>query len=181
MRQEALRPATQRQAQEQKLKTRLSKGEKRNRTRMAEVCAIHEVAPAPRTAADILPADDNERAAARPAPEAKNKWLTASVTEDAATIVGDMFTEADRRDPGHERTWVALVDGNNHQIDRITKEARKRKPKVTILIDVIHALDKLCLHWTLTFLRWSLGLIRPAVSSRLQDLSPVVGVGCAWV
>ena len=143
MRHEALRPATQRQAQEQKLKTRLSKGEKRNRKRMAEVCAIYEVAPRPRTAADILPADDNERAAGRPAPEAKNKWLSASVTEDAATIVGDMFTEADRRDPGHQRTWVALVDGNNHQIDRITKEARKRKRKVTIVVDLIHVLEYL--------------------------------------
>jgi hypothetical protein len=70
MRQEALRPATQRQAQEQKLKTRLSKGEKRNRKRMAEVCAIYEVAPAPRTAADILPADDNggPRPGPRPRP-----------------------------------------------------------------------------------------------------------------
>jgi hypothetical protein len=54
-----------------------------------------------------------------------------------------MFTEADRRDPGHERTWVALVDGNNHQIDRITKEARKRKLKVTIVVDLIHVLEHL--------------------------------------
>jgi hypothetical protein len=58
MRQDALRPATQKHAQhqEQKLKTRLSKGEKRNRRRMAEVAAVYEITPAPR-AADILPAD----------------------------------------------------------------------------------------------------------------------------
>ena len=28
-----------------------------------------------------------------------------------------MFDEAERRDPEHQRSWVVLVDGNNHQID----------------------------------------------------------------
>jgi hypothetical protein len=145
MRPEALRAATQKHAQstEQKLTTRLSKGEKRARKRMAEVCAVYEVTPAERSAADILPADEHERQAAQPAPRAKNKWLSASVTEDASTIVADMFAEADRRDPEHQRTWVALVDGNNHQIDRIKKEAKTRKLKVTILIDVIHVIEYL--------------------------------------
>jgi hypothetical protein len=145
MRPDALRPATQRQANnhEQKLKTRLSRGEKRARKRMAEVAAVYEICPAARAAADILPTDEQERTAARPAPEAKNKWLSASLTEDAAAIVSDMFAEADRRDGDHQRTWVALVDGNNHQIDRIKKEARKRKLKVTILIDCVHVLEYL--------------------------------------
>ena len=38
----------------------------------------------------------------RPRPRvAKNKWLTASVTDDTATVVGRIFDEADRRDPTH--------------------------------------------------------------------------------
>jgi len=145
MRPEALRAATQKQAQSSnaKLSTRLSKGEKRGRKRMAEVCAVYEVTPAERSAADILPADEHERQAAQPAPKAKHKWLSASVTEDASTIVADMFAEADRRDPEHQRAWIALVDGNNHQIDRIAKEAKARKLKVTILIDVIHVIEYL--------------------------------------
>ena len=145
MRPEALRAATHKQAQSigQKLATRLSKGEKRGRKRMAEVCAVYEVTPSERSAADILPTDENERQAARPAPKAKNKWLSASVTEDASTIVADMFAEADRRDPSRQRVRVALVDGNNHQIDRIKKEAKTRKLKVTILIDVIHVIEYL--------------------------------------
>ena len=145
MRPEALRAATREHAQssEHKLGSRLSKGEKRARKRMAEVCAVYEVTPAERSAADILPAEDKERQAARPAPEAKHKWLSASVTEDASTIVSDMFAEADRRDPSHQRVRVALVDGNNHQIDRIKKEAKTRKLKVTILIDVIHVIEYL--------------------------------------
>jgi hypothetical protein len=145
MRPEALRAGTQKQAQSSnaKLSTRLSKGEKRGRKRMAEVCAVYEVTPSQRSAADILPADEHERQAAQPAPQAKHKWLSASVTEDASTIVADMFAEADRRDPEQQRAWIALVDGNNHQIDRITKEAKARKRKVTILIDVIHVIEYL--------------------------------------
>ena len=145
MRPEALRAQAQKQAQSSnaKLSTRLSKGEKRGRKRIAELCAVYEVTPAERSAADVLPADEPERQAAQPAPKAKNKWLSASVTEDASTIVADMFAEADRRDPEHQRAWIALVDGNNHQIDRIKKEAKTRKLKVTIVIDVIHVIEYL--------------------------------------
>jgi hypothetical protein len=145
MRQDALREQTRKQAQgaEGKLKTRLSKGEKRNRKRMAEVACVYEVAPAPRAPADILPRAETDRQAAAPAPKAKNKWLTASVTDDARTVIAEMFEEADRRDPDHQRAWVALVDGNNHQIDRIKTEARQRKLKVTIIVDLIHLLEYL--------------------------------------
>src|SRR5664280_2788519 len=51
--------------------------------------------------------------------------------------------EAERRDPEHQRTWVALVDGNNHQIDRIGAEARARKVSVRVVIDLIHVLEYL--------------------------------------
>ncbi len=78
-----------------------------------------------------------------PAPAAKHKWLTASVTEDAATVVATMFQEAERRDPEHQCRWVALVDGNKHQIDRINAEAKARELNVTVLIDLIHVLEYL--------------------------------------
>jgi hypothetical protein len=72
-----------------------------------------------------------------------NKWLTASVVDDAATVVGQVFDEADRRDPRHQRTWVALVDGNNHQINRIHAEAAARDIDITILCDFVHVLEYL--------------------------------------
>ena len=146
MRPGALRPATAKAAEASttKLATRLSKGEKRNRKRMAEVGAVYDITPIVRTPADILgsraPAEDSERT---PAPAAANKWLTASVADDAATVVGRIFDEADRRDRTHERTWVALVDGNNHQIDRIHAEAAARGVDVAILCDFIHVLEYL--------------------------------------
>ena len=143
MRPDALRPATAAAAAKTrpKLATRLSKGEKRNRKRMAEVGTVFDASPAPRTSADILPANDTERAQIHPGPVTSNKWLTASVVADAASVVAQIFAEADRRDPDHARTWVALVDGNNHQIDRITAEAHARTLQVTIVIDFIHVLE----------------------------------------
>ena len=62
------------------------------------------------------------------------------MVEDAAAVVADIFDEAQRRDPDQQRTWIALVDANNHQIDRIKAEARKRKLEATIVVDVVHVL-----------------------------------------
>ena len=54
-----------------------------------------------------------------PGPVATNKWLCASVVTNPAAVIKRVFDEAERRDPKHRRTWVALVDGANHQIERI--------------------------------------------------------------
>ena len=50
------------------------------------------------------------------------------------------FDEASRRDPGHERTWIVLVDGNSQQIGAITAEATRRGVSSTILIDFVHVI-----------------------------------------
>ena len=139
MRPDGLREATAKAAASQKLTTRLSKGEKRNRKRMCEVAAVYDLTPQPRTIADILPYDQGPQPS--PAPRAAGKWLHASVSDDAATVIAAGFAEADRRDPEHQRTWVALVDGNTHQIDRIRAEARTRKRTVAIVVDFIHVLE----------------------------------------
>jgi hypothetical protein len=144
MRPQALRPATAKAAEEsgQKLSTRLSKGEKANRKRMAEVGAVYDATPIPRTPEDVL-CTNEQTEAPKPAPTAKAKWFTASVVEDAATVIAQVFNEAERRDPEHKRTWLALVDGNNHQIDRIKAEAEARSVQVHIVIDFIHVLEYL--------------------------------------
>ncbi len=57
--------------------------------------------------------------------------------------MAQIFDEAERRDPDHARTWVALVDGNNHQINRIHAEAAARQAPVRIVIDFVHVLEYL--------------------------------------
>ncbi|MGI9053317.1 MAG: ISKra4 family transposase [Ilumatobacteraceae bacterium] len=144
MRPESLRPATAAKAKASttKLETRLSKGEKRNRKRLAEVGAVYDLTPAPRRATDVIGPQDPDTPRA-PAPAAKNKWLTASVVDDAKAVVAAVFDEAERRDPDHQRRWVALVDGNNHQIERIEAEAAARGVEVTVVVDLVHVLEYL--------------------------------------
>ncbi len=143
MRPDALRPATAKAAAAatNKLECRLSKGEKRNRKRLAEVGAVYDLTPLPRTAADVLTSKSGDVAA--PAPKARAKWVTASVVDDAATVIAKVFDEAQRRDPNHSRRWVALVDGNNHQINRIEAEAQTRGVDVTVVVDLIHVMEYL--------------------------------------
>lgn len=141
MRPEALREATRRTAakSQPKLARRLSKGEKGNRKRIAEVGSVYDCLPVPRQPEDVLRRSGDEEG--KPAPKAKAKWVTASVIEDAAEVVAGIFDEAERRDPHHRRTWIALVDGNNHQIERIQSEARKRKVEVAIVVDFVHVAE----------------------------------------
>ena len=142
MRPDALRPATRRKAgsSAHKLTTRLSKGEKRDRKRMAELAVVYDCTPVPRTAADILARDSDNKP---DAPAARVKWCTASVVEEVGVVIKAAFDEAERRDPHHLRPWVALVDGNNHQIAVIRAEAHRRKITITVLIDIVHVLEYL--------------------------------------
>jgi hypothetical protein len=111
---------------------------------MAEVGAVYDLTPQARTAADIIGRDPDDDDPARPAaPKASNKWLTASVVDNAATVICSIFDEAQRRDPTHQRTWVALVDGAKHQIDCIKAEAKNRDVQVSIVCDFIHVLEYL--------------------------------------
>jgi len=106
---------------------------------MATVGAVYDLETEPRTAIDVLAQDSDKPTP----PRAKAKWLTASVAQDAANVVSSVFDEAERRDPMHQRQWVALIDGNNHQIDRIEAEAARRKVSVAVVVDLIHVLEYL--------------------------------------
>lgn len=143
MRPEGLREATRAKAEtsQNKLKGRLSKGEKANRKRMAEVGAVYTVTPVARTADDVMASSST--GPRKEAPRANHKWVTASVADDAASVIAQVFDEAERRDPDHAHPWIALVDGNNHQIDRIEAEATARGIEVTVLVDFIHVLEYL--------------------------------------
>jgi hypothetical protein len=142
----ALRPATAKAAQgRRKLATRLSPGEKNGRKRMAELACVYDCTPEPRTPADVItpPGKQKPRPARPPRPKATGKWLTASVTDDIPAVITAAFDEAERRDPDHRRTWVALVDGNNTQIEAIEAEAARRGVSLTIVCDFVHVIEYL--------------------------------------
>jgi len=109
---------------------------------MAEVGAVYDTTPVIRTPADIL-SDPTHPDEPMPGPQARNTWLTASLTNDAAEVIAAVVEEAHRRDPDHARCWVVGVDGNNHQIQTLTTEATRRRVRVNIVIDFIHILEYL--------------------------------------
>ena len=154
---DALRPATARAAAaaEGKLATRLSPGEKNGRKRMAELACVYDAASVPRVPEEIISTPAQKRRkkkaqAGKPGgkgkpqePQARGKWLTASVTDGIPAVIAAAFDEAERRDPQHEREWVVLIDGNNTQIEAVTAEAASRGITVTVVIDFIHVLEYL--------------------------------------
>jgi hypothetical protein len=147
MRPEALREATRKNAEAKggnKLATRLSSGEKHGRKRMAEVGSVYDLTPVPRTPKDIIvppPAKGAEPAERVKGPVARDKWLHASVEHSAPKVIAELFAEAHRRDPEHQRDWVVLVDGSDPQIRQIKAQAAKTKVKITIVLDLIHVLE----------------------------------------
>jgi len=125
------------------MRTRLAAGEKPNRKRMATLACVYDAEPAPRRPHDVIapPGGRHGQRTLRPRPKARAKWLAGSVEHDPAEVIAAAFDQAEGRDPGHQRTWVVLVDGAEHQLDLIRAQAARRGVTITILIDVIHVLE----------------------------------------
>ena len=104
--------------------------------KMAEIVAVADFTPAVREPEDI--AAPPARRKAHPGPDARDKWVSASVTESIEDMIAAAFDEADRRDPQRVRQRVFLVDGNKQQITAIEAQAAERGLKVPVLIDYIH-------------------------------------------
>jgi len=104
--------------------------------KMAEIVAVADFTPAVREPGDI--AAPPARRKERPGPQARDKWVAASITESIEDMIGVAFNEADRRDPEQVRQRVFLVDGNKQQLTAIAAHARERGLKVPVFIDFIH-------------------------------------------
>jgi hypothetical protein len=147
MRPDSLREATRKAAakRDHKMSKRLSRGEKRNCKRMAQVATVFTIAAFVRKPEDIVtdlrPVRDTAPAVVRPRPEHKRVW--ASVAKPPEEVIEQMFQEALRRDPAHDKRWVALVDGNPTQLALIKKMAKHHGVEPTIVLDVIHVLEYL--------------------------------------
>ena len=95
--------------------------------KMAEIVAVADFTPAVREPEDI--AAPPARRKAHPGPQARDKWVSASITEDIPVMIGAAFEEADRRDPHRARQRVFLVDGNRQQITAISDHAEAAPAK----------------------------------------------------
>jgi hypothetical protein len=142
VRKQDLREATRKKAEAttHKLKARLSKGEKRNRKRMATVASVYEVAPHLRTAQQIMGQDESS---APKRPRIQNKRVWASLRQTPAEVIEEMFAEAERRDPKHERTWLVLVDGQEAQQREVEAAIARHRTDVVVIQDFVHVLEYL--------------------------------------
>jgi len=145
MRHEDLREATQRKAEttQHKLTGRLSRGEKRNAKRMATVAAVYTIQPYSRRPEDVLgglaPHHEQE-GCRRPRPENKRVW--ASLEKPPEDVIKEAFREARRRDPEGHKRWIALVDGNETQLDILRKRFHKEGYYPWIILDFIHVAER---------------------------------------
>lgn len=146
MHQEDLREATRKAAEKRKhkLTKRLSKGEKRNAKRMATVATVYTIAPWVRTpekvARSLAPIHEVETGT-RPRPQSKRVW--ASLEKTPEEVIDQAFEEAQKRDPTHEKAWVALVDGNKTQLKILPQMAKKYGVDLTVVLDIIHVTEYL--------------------------------------
>lgn len=151
MRHEDLLEATRKRAESSthKYETRLSRGEKRNRKRMATVAAVYGVDAHLRTPEQIMDRDAQTRMPPAPKPVDKRVW--ASLEHTQAQVLDQMIAEAKRRDPKDKVAWVILVDGQEEQLRQVRSALRRHNVKATIIHDFIHVLEYLwdavlCLH-----------------------------------
>jgi hypothetical protein len=119
---------------------RAGTGEKKGCKRMAETGAVFDVVLEPRTPEQVMGPDP---ASSTKPPRAQNRWYTCDITASRDVTAGKIFDQADRRDPGHLRTWIALLDGDNYQLGLFQAQAAARGITLAIVIDFIHVLEYL--------------------------------------
>jgi hypothetical protein len=145
----AMRPEARRRrtrAPDQKVRTfdkRAGTGEKKGSKRMAETGCVFDVLPPEqqRTPEQVMRPDPGNPG--KKGPRAVNRWYTCDITAGRDVTIGKIFDEADRRDPGHLRTWIALVDGDIYQLGLIQAAAAARGITLAVVIDFIHVLEYL--------------------------------------
>jgi len=144
MRQEGLREPTRKASEKEKhkLKTRLSRGEKGNRKRMATVATVYDIKEHHRTAEQIMNIEEGSKTS-RPKPTDKRVW--ASVEREPAEVAKEAFDEVELRNPNRKRKCALLVDGHVHQLKNVWSQIIERglEGVVTPILDFVHVLEYL--------------------------------------
>jgi hypothetical protein len=123
-------------------RARLTKGQKANKKRMATVATVFTRAPWVRTPQQVIeslfPTSRPVSGDAPPPPRPENKRVWASLLKGKTAVIQEVAEEMDRRDPLRSLTRLALTDG-----ERALQIRVEQKLKVTLILDLMHALEKL--------------------------------------
>lgn len=119
---------------------RLACPQKTNKKKMATVATVFTKVAFVRTPQMVI--DNLFSAGATPAakqspPKPENKRVWASLKKSKSTVIEEVRQEVLRRDPDGQMTLVALTDGERALQTRVVK-----KMKVTLILDLIHVLER---------------------------------------
>src|SRR5229473_1989511 len=122
--------------------SRLAKGQKSNKKRMATVAAVFTRAPCVRTPLQVIeslfPTRRRTPGDMPTPPRPENKRVWASLLKGKTTVIQEVAEEMQRRDPSASKTRVALTDG-----ERALQIRVDQKLNVTLILDLMHVLEKL--------------------------------------
>jgi hypothetical protein len=122
-------------------KARLTKGQKANKKRMATVATVFTRGPwvrTPQQVIDSLFPTSPPPSGETPPPRPENKRVWASLLKGKTAVIQEVAEEMDRRDPSRSMTRLALTDG-----ERALQIRVDQKLHVTLILDLIHVLEKL--------------------------------------
>jgi hypothetical protein len=123
-------------------KVRLTKGLKANKKRMATVATVFTRLPWVRTPQQVIgslfPTSHPASGEDPPPPRPENKRVWASLLKGKTAVIQEVAEEMDRRDPLRSMTRLALTDG-----ERALQIRVDQKLNVTLILDLIHVLEKL--------------------------------------
>src|SRR6266700_2911211 len=125
---------------------RLTKGQKANRKKMATVAAVFTRAPWVRTPEQVVESlflTDPKKGIETgplcpPRPEHTRVW--ASLVKGKTSVIEEVVQEIQRRDPENHKIHVALTDGERALQILVSKKLKKLK--VTLILDLLHVLEK---------------------------------------
>ena len=146
MRKDPLRRITGKRAESNQtgMRRRLSPGEKKNSKRMAAVASVYLTDRFVRLPENIVGELSGKKdGTERKRPKSFEKRVWASLEHSFEKITGEMFDEAENKDPDRKKEWVALVGGDRKQIRYLAAEAEKHGVGLTIVCDFIHMLEYL--------------------------------------
>lgn len=123
---------------------RLNPGEKRGKKKEARVAAVYTTAPHFRTKEDIvkeLSREERKSLPKRPRPEDKRLWASLEKSKDQ--VFDEVANEMKLRDPGREKIWVAVTDGDKALQTRAENFLKKAAPVFYLILDLYHVLEYL--------------------------------------
>ena len=122
--------------------SRLTKGQKANRKRMATVATVFTRAPWMRTPMQVVESlfhlERETPADGQTPPRPENKRVWASLLKGKTAVIQEVADEMQRRDPERTKTRVALTDG-----ERALQIRVEGTLGVTLILDLLHVLEKL--------------------------------------